>query len=121
MKYNMSWLDKKSYETRYNCDEIYILFSDDDNYFEKGVIVTENTARFIIRNIDSIVKEDDYVVSNDGPDPVRINWNIDRNVVVVEFIDDSTTIMLTNEMMLQFQTDIMKLLSGYTTKISRID
>ena len=35
MKYNMSWLDRKACETKYNSDEIYILFSDDDNYFEK--------------------------------------------------------------------------------------
>ena len=121
MKYNMSLINRKACETKYNCDEIYILFADDDDYLEKGIIVTEDTARFIIRNIDSIVKEEDYAVNNDDPDPVCINWNIYRNVVVVSFIDDSTTIMLTNEMMLQFQTDIMKLLSGYTTKIVRIE
>lgn len=120
MKYNMSWLDKKSCETKYNCDEIYILFADDDDYFEKGIVISENAARFIIRNIDS-VKEYDYTVNYDGPDSISINWNPDRNVAIIEFIDDSTTVMFTDEMILQFQTDIMKLLSGYTTKIVRIE
>ena len=121
MKYNMSLINRKACETKYNCDEIYILFADDDDYLEKGIIVTEDTARFIIRNIDSIVKEEDYTVNNDGPDPVRINWHPDRNLVMVEFIDDSTTVMFTDEAMLQFQNDLMKLLSGYTTKIARIE
>ena len=120
MKYKMIFIDKKYYlEKKYNT--ICIVFSDDDNYFETSVVLSEDTARFIIRNIDSATKEYDYIVHDNAPDPVCINYFHDPDEVMIEFMNDSTTVKFTKEAAIQFQTDIMKLLSGYTTKISRIE